>query len=69
MSYKRFCMAEKEKKKNSKRITPPEHKYQGKGMRKCRFCRSARALIRSYGIRVCRRCFREVAEEIGFRKY
>jgi len=59
-------MAEKEKKK--KRI-PPEHRFQGKGLRKCRFCGSARALIRSYGLRICRRCFREVAEEIGFRKY
>ncbi len=59
-------MAEKDKKKA---MTPPEHKYQGKGMRKCRFCGSARALIRSYGLRICRRCFREVGEEIGFRKF
>ena len=60
-------MAEKEKKK--KRKTPFEHKLQGKGMRKCRFCGSAKALIRNYSLRICRRCFREVAEEIGFRKY
>ncbi|MCX8198148.1 MAG: 30S ribosomal protein S14 [Candidatus Micrarchaeota archaeon] len=60
-------MADKDKKKSRK--IPPEHKYQGKGLRKCRFCGSARALIRSYGLRICRRCFREVAEEIGFRKY
>ncbi len=60
-------MAEKEKKKS--KGTPPEHKFQGKGARKCRFCKSARALIRSYGLKVCRRCFREVGEEIGFRKY
>ena len=56
-----------EKKKG--RAFPPEHKFQGKGQRKCRFCGSARALIRSYGLRICRRCFREVGEEIGFRKY
>ena len=48
---------------------PLEHKLQGKGMRKCRFCGSARALIRSHGLRICRRCFREVGEEVGFRKY
>ncbi|VVC01873.1 30S ribosomal protein S14 type Z [uncultured archaeon] len=60
-------MAEKEKKKN--RGVPVEHNFQGKGQRKCRFCGSARALIRSYGMKICRRCFREVAEEIGFRKY
>ena len=60
-------MAEKEKKKQ--KGMPIEHKFQGKGMRKCRFGGSARALIRSYGMKICRRCFREVAEEIGFRKY
>ncbi len=60
-------MAEKEKKGKSR--IPPEHRFQGKGMRKCRFCSSARALIRSYNLRICRRCFREVAEEVGFRKY
>lgn len=60
-------MAEKDKKKS--KGVPLEHKFQGKGTRKCRFCGSARALIRSYGLKICRRCFREVAEEVGFRKY
>lgn len=41
----------------------------GKGMRKCRFCGTSRGMIRSYGLRTCRRCFREVGERIGFRKY
>lgn len=52
-----------------KKEIPIEFRFQGKGLRKCRFCGSARALIRSYGLRICRRCFREVGEEIGFRKY
>ncbi|MCX8197156.1 MAG: 30S ribosomal protein S14 [Candidatus Micrarchaeota archaeon] len=52
-----------------KKEIPFELKLQGKGLRKCRFCGSARGLIRSYGLRICRRCFREVGEEIGFRKY
>ena len=60
-------MAEKDKKK--KRGVPLEDRYQGKGLRKCRFCGSARGLIRSFDLRICRRCFREVGEEIGFRKY
>jgi len=60
-------MADEKKKKTHG--VPREHKYQGKGMRKCRFCGSARALVRSYNLRICRRCFREVAEEVGFRKY
>ncbi len=46
-----------------------EHRYKGKGKRKCRFCGSARGLIRSFGLQACRRCFREVGEQIGFRKY
>jgi small subunit ribosomal protein S14 len=58
-----------EKEKNKKKGTPLEHKFQGKGLRKCRFCGTARGLVRSYGLRICRRCFREVGEEVGFRKY
>lgn len=41
----------------------------GRGMRKCKICGTARGLIRSYGLFVCRRCFREVGPEIGFEKY
>ena len=62
-------MANEEKKKKNKAGVPLEHRRQGKGLRKCRFCGSARALIRSYGLRICRRCFREVGEQVGFRKY
>lgn len=46
-----------------------EEKYRGKGKRVCRNCGNSRALIRKYGLLVCRRCFREMAESIGFRKY
>ena len=48
---------------------PKKYKLKGKGARKCRFCKTARGLIRSYGLMVCRRCFREVGEKLGFRKY
>lgn len=44
-------------------------RFRGKGGRKCRFCGNARGLIRAYQLRICRRCFREVGEQIGFRKY
>ncbi|MEM1903602.1 MAG: 30S ribosomal protein S14, partial [Pyrobaculum sp.] len=27
------------------------------------------AVIRKYGINLCRRCFREVAPQLGFKKY
>ncbi|MFH0817317.1 MAG: 30S ribosomal protein S14 [Candidatus Micrarchaeota archaeon] len=44
-------------------------KFKGKGNRTCRFCGTARGLIRKYNLTICRRCFREVGEEIGFRKF
>lgn len=34
-----------------------------------RVCNSRRGLIRKYGLDLCRRCFREHAETIGFMKY
>ena len=45
-----------------------KRKY-GKGSKKCVKCGSQKAIIRKYGLFYCRRCFREVAQEIGFRKY
>jgi ribosomal protein S14 len=44
-------------------------KFKGKGLRKCKFCGNARGVIRKYGLYVCRRCFREIGESIGFRKF
>ena len=40
----------------------------GPGSRKCRICGNTHGLIRKYGINICRRCFREKAVEIGFKK-
>ncbi len=47
----------------------PLTRLRGKGARECRRCGSNRGLIRSYGLNICRRCFREVADKIGFKKY
>lgn len=44
-------------------------RFRGKGTRKCRFCGNARGIIRKYGLNVCRRCFREKGEQLGFRTY
>lgn len=46
-----------------------EDKYKGRNSRKCRICGSARALIRAHNLRICRRCFREAAPSLGFKKY
>ena len=47
----------------------PENKYKGKGTRRCRICGASRALIREHGLYVCKRCFREVAKDLNFKKY
>lgn len=35
----------------------------------CVRCGRRRGIIRRYGMHLCRQCFREIAEEMGFKKY
>jgi len=56
-------------KKDKKKKRDNSERYKGKGKRLCRNCGTARGLIRKYRLYICRRCFREMAESIGFRKY
>lgn len=35
----------------------------------CKRCGRKRGLIRRYDIGLCRQCFRELAPQIGFKKY
>ncbi len=51
------------------KIRPPKERKFGKGAYRCRICGTHEALIRKYNLYICRRCFREVAERIGFKKY
>ncbi len=53
-------MASKEQRK--KRIM-------GKASRTCIRCGTHHSIIRRYDLNVCRRCFREIAVKLGFRKY
>lgn len=46
-----------------------EDKFKGKGRRKCRMCGTTRGLIRAHRLYICRRCLREVAPGLGFKKY
>ncbi len=46
-----------------------DDRQKGKGRRKCIRCGTTKGLIRKYGLYICRRCLREIGEEIGFRKY
>ncbi|MBI5347446.1 MAG: 30S ribosomal protein S14 [Candidatus Aenigmarchaeota archaeon] len=41
----------------------------GKGARKCIRCGNMKSIIRRYELGYCRRCFREVAKSLGFKKY
>ena len=47
---------------------PKERKF-GISVRKCERCGRFGAHISSYGLNLCRQCFRDIAEEIGFKKY
>lgn len=47
----------------------PKDRKIGIAVRKCGRCGRFGAHIKSYGINLCRQCFREIAEEIGFKKY
>ncbi|KAJ2727043.1 40S ribosomal protein S29 [Coemansia sp. Benny D115] len=40
----------------------------GKGSRQCRVCAHQAGLIRKYNLDLCRQCFREYANDIGFTK-
>lgn len=50
-------------------MIPLEERFKGKGTRVCKNCGNARGLIRKYRLHICRRCFREIGEHLGFRKY
>jgi len=51
-----------------KHCKPKERKI-GIAVKKCQRCGRFGAHIKSYGLNLCRHCFREIAVEIGFKKY
>ncbi len=53
---------------STKKERVKRRKKMGKGSRTCMRCGTHQAIIRSYGLNMCRRCFRETAEKLGFRK-
>ena len=48
---------------------PFKHPRAGEAGRACIFCGRNSAIIRKYGLTICRQCFRERAKSIGFNKY
>lgn len=55
-------------KKFLKHNKPKERKF-GIASKKCARCGRFGAHISSYGLNLCRHCFREIAKEIGFKKF
>ena len=47
---------------------PKDRKF-GIAAKRCVNCGRYGAHVSSYGLHLCRQCFREIAEEIGFKKY
>ncbi len=47
----------------------PKERTTGITVKRCEKCGRFGAHISSYGLELCRHCFREIAEVIGFKKY
>jgi len=71
-SYKKMLKQLKAKpvkmKKFLKHNTPKEKEF-GIIKKACRRCGNTRGHIGKYGLDLCRRCFRDIAPEIGWKKY
>ncbi|MDP2906531.1 MAG: 30S ribosomal protein S14 [Nanoarchaeota archaeon] len=51
-----------------KHNSPKPRKF-GKNTKKCVRCGNPRGHIGKYRLNLCRRCFREIAKSIGWKKY
>ena len=51
-----------------KHNTPKTRNY-GRAIKRCRRCGRPGAHIGKYGLELCRTCFREIATNLGFKKY
>ena len=51
------------------KIKPKKERKFGKGSRPCVRCGTFGPIIRRYNLNVCRKCFRDIATQLGFKKY
>lgn len=51
------------------KFNKPKERKTGIASHKCERCGRFGAHIKQYGLHICRQCFREIAEDIGFQKY
>ncbi|HLD33111.1 MAG TPA: 30S ribosomal protein S14 [Candidatus Nanoarchaeia archaeon] len=61
--------AKKVKWNKYQKFNKPKERSCGTALRHCRRCNRNGGHIRKYGIGLCRQCFREIATQIGFKKY
>jgi small subunit ribosomal protein S14 len=47
----------------------PKERSCGTSLKRCRRCGRIRGHISKYGLNLCRQCFREIAKDIGFKKF
>jgi ribosomal protein S14 len=50
------------------RLKTAKRKY-GKSAHRCTRCGNQHGVVRKYGLNFCRKCMREIANSIGFKKY
>lgn len=52
-----------------KKHNAPKKRSCGVSLKRCRRCGRIRGHIDKYGLDLCRQCFREIATNIGFKKF
>ena len=52
-----------------KKHNAPKERSCGINLRRCRHCGRTGAHIAKYGLDLCRQCFRDIAVQLGFKKY
>lgn len=58
-----------EKAKKFLKFNKPRKRTTGVALKKCERCGRFGAHLSQYNLNLCRQCFREIAEEIGFNKF
>lgn len=51
------------------RHNAPKLRKYGRAIKKCRRCGRPGSHVSKYGLSLCRTCFREIATQLGFKKY
>lgn len=47
----------------------PKERSFGRGIKQCEECGNTRGHIAKYGLELCRKCFRDNAPKLGFKKF